>query len=82
MKKTELQQIIREEVRRILAEAERKFEVDDIVQVVTPSMSNFKKRGIVKDMSPSEAFFLVKFTTGQSGYFHESDLKLIKRTSL
>ncbi len=82
MKKSELQQIIREEVRRILAEAERKFEVDDIVQVVTPSMSNYKKKGTVVDMSPSESFFLVKFTTGQSGYFHESDLKLIKRPSL
>ena len=82
MKKTELQEIIREEVRRILAEAERKFEVDDIVQVVTPSMSNYKKKGTVVDMSPSESFFLVKFTTGQSGYFHESDLKLIKRPSL
>jgi hypothetical protein len=82
MKVSELKQIIQEEVRRVLAEAERKFEVDDIVQVVTPSMSNFKKRGIVKDMSPSESFFLVKFTTGQSGYFHESDLKLVKRPSL
>jgi len=82
MKTSELKQIIQEEVRRVLAEAERKFEVDDIVQVVTPSMSNFKKRGIVKDMSPSESFFLVKFTTGQSGYFHESDLKLVKRPSL
>jgi len=82
MKKSELQQIIREEVRRILAEAERKFEVDDIVQVVTPSMSNYKKKGTVVDMSPSESFFLVKFTAGQSGYFHEADLKLIKRPSL
>jgi len=82
MKATELRKLIREEVRRILVEAERKFEVDDIVQVVTPSMSNYKKKGVVKDMSPSEAFFLVKFTTGQSGYFHESDLKLIKRPSL
>ena len=82
MKASELKRIIQEEVRKVLAEAERKFEVDDIVQVVTPSMSNFKKRGIVKDMSPSESFFLVKFTTGQSGYFHESDLKLVKRPSL
>jgi len=82
MKASELKQIIQEEVRKVLAEAERKFEVDDIVQVVTPSMSNFKKRGIVKDMSPSESFFLVKFTTGQSGYLHESDLKLVKRPSL
>jgi hypothetical protein len=82
MKKSELKKLIHEEVRIALAEAERKFEVDDIVQVVTPSMSNYKKRGVVKDMSPSESFFLVKFTTGQAGYFQESDLKLIKRPSL
>jgi len=82
MKATELKQLIREEVRIALAEAERKFEIDDIVQVVTPSMSNYKKKGVVKDISPSDAFFLVKFTNGQSGYFHESDLKLIKRPSL
>ena len=82
MKASEFRKLIREEVRTMLTEAERKFEVDDIVQVVTPSMFNYNKKGVVTDMSPSESYFLVKFTTGQSAYFYESDLKLVKRPSV
>jgi hypothetical protein len=82
MKKTELQAIIKEELRKVLSEAQRKFEVDDKVKVVTPSMSHSGKTGTVIDMSPSESFFLVKFGSGQNAYFHEADLKLIKRPSI
>ena len=82
MTKSELQSLIRESIKAILSEAERKFEVDDIVQVITPSMTHYKKKGTITDMSPSESFFLVKFTGGQSAYFHEADLKLVKRPSL
>ena len=82
MNKKELQSLIREEIKSILSEAERKFEVNDTVQVITPSMSNYNKKGAIIDMSPSKSFFLVKFAGGQTAYFHEADLKLIKRPSL
>ena len=82
MKTSELRQIIKEEVAKILTEAERKFEVDDIVKVASPSMSNYNKKGVVIDISPSDSFFLVKFSGGGNAYYHESDLKLVKRPSL
>ena len=82
MKASELKQIIREELSKVLSEAERKFEVDDKVKVITPSMSHSGKTGTIIDMSPSESFFLVKFSSGQNAYFHEADLRLVKRPSL
>lgn len=82
MKTSEFKKLIREEVRKTLTEAERKFEVDDKVKVVTPSMAHSGKTGTVIDISPSDSFFLVKFTGGQNAYFHEADLKLVKRPSL
>ena len=63
-------------------EAERKFEVDDKVKVITPSMSHSGKTGTIVDISPSDSFFLVKFGSGQNAYFHEADLKLVKRPSI
>lgn len=82
MKASELKNIIREEIQKVLSEAERKFEVDDKVKVITPSMSHSGKTGTIIDMSPSESFFLVKFGSGQNAYFHEADLRLVKRPSL
>ena len=82
MKVSELQKLIREQIRKVLSEAERKFEVDDRVKVITPSMSHSGKTGTIIDMSPSESFFLVKFGSGQNAYFHEADLKLVKRPSV
>lgn len=82
MKASELKNIIREEIQKVLSEGERKFEVDDKVKVITPSMSHSGKTGTIIDMSPSESFFLVKFGSGQNAYFHEADLRLIKRPSL
>ena len=82
MTKSELQALIREAIKQTLHEASRKFEVDDKVKVVTTSMSHSGKTGTVIDMSPSESFFLVKFGSGQNAYFHEADLKLVKRPSI
>ena len=82
MNKQELQTIIKEEIRKVLSEAERKFEVDDKVKVITPSMSHSGKTGTIVDIAPSDSFFLVKFGSGQNAYFHESDIKLVKRPSI
>lgn len=80
MKKSELQEIIRQEIKTMLTESSSKFQVDDMVKVVTPSMSHSGKTGTVVDISPSESFFLVKFSNNQNAYFHEADLKLVKGT--
>lgn len=82
MKKSELRSLIKEEIKKVLNEAERKFEVDDKVKVITPSMAYSGKTGTVIDISPSDSFFLVKFGSNQNAYFHEADLKLVKRPSL
>jgi len=81
MKKSELHQIIKEELSKVLTEASRKFEVDDKVKVITPSMSHSGKTGTVIDIAPSELFYLVKFGSNQNAYFHEADLKLVKGSS-
>ena len=64
-----------------LIEASRKFEVDDKVKVITPSMIYSGKTGTIIDIAPSDSFFLVKFGSNQNAYFHESDLRLVKRPS-
>lgn len=79
--KLNLKQLIREEVKKILTETSRNFEVDDRVKVVSPSMVHSGKSGIVVDISPSDSYYLVEFPNGQA-YFHESDLKLVKRPSM
>lgn len=82
MKKSELQALIREAIKQALHESSRKFEVDDKVKVITPSMIYSGKTGTIIDISPSDSFFLVKFGSNQNAYFHEADLKLVKRPSL
>lgn len=78
MKKSELQLIIKEELRKVLSEAQRKFEVGDKVKVITPSMSHSGKTGTIVDTAPSGSFYLVKFSSNQNAYFHESDLRAVK----
>ena len=78
MKKSELQTIIKEELRKVMSEAQRKFEVGDKVKVITPSMSHSGKTGTIVDTAPSGSFYLVKFSSNQNAYFHESDLRLGK----
>lgn len=78
MKKSELQEIIREEIHKALTEATSKFQVDDMVKVVTPSMAYYGKKGTIVDLAPQGTFFLVKFGSKQNAYFHESDLQLVK----
>ena len=63
-------------------EATRKFEVDDKVKVTNMSLNYSGKTGTVIDISPSDSFFLVKFGSNQNAYFHESDIKLVKRPSI
>lgn len=78
MKKSELTQIIKEELSKVLNEASNKFTEGDKVKVITPSMSHSGKTGTIVDIAPSGSFYLVKFSSNQNAYFHESDLRLVK----
>jgi len=82
MNKQKLRSLIREEIRKVLKEATRKFEVDDRVKVTNTSLNYSGKTGTVIDISPSDSFYLVKFGSNQNAYFHESDIKLVKRPSM
>jgi ribosomal protein L21E len=61
-----------------LSEAANKFTEGDKVKVITPSMSHSGKTGTIVDIAPSGSFYLVKFSSNQNAYFHESDLRLVK----
>ena len=78
MKKSELTQIIKEELSKVLNEAVNKFTEGDKVKVITPSMSHSGKTGTIVDIAPSGSFYLVKFSSNQNAYFHESDLRIVK----
>ena len=65
-------------VNESLNEAQNKFEVNDKVKVITPSMSHSGKTGTIIDIAPSGSFYLVKFSSNQNAYFHESDLRAVK----
>jgi ribosomal protein L21E len=61
-----------------LSEVSNKFTEGDKVKVITPSMSHSGKTGIIVDIAPSGSFYLVKFSSNQNAYFHESDLRIVK----
>lgn len=65
-------------IKETLDEAQNKFEVGDKVKVITPSMSHSGKTGTIVDIAPSGSFYLVKFSSNQNAYFHESDLRAVK----
>ena len=81
MKKSELQQIIKEEIGKVLKETENAFTKGDSVKIIAPKSYNFYgtgKIGIIIDVDSSGLFYLVKFKDGLKAYYHESDLQLIK----
>jgi len=80
MKKSELQQIIKEEISKVLKEEGNAFTEGDRVKVITPKSYNYYgtgRTGNIIEVAPSGLFYLVKFGDGSVAYYHESDLSLL-----
>ena len=58
------------------------FEENDRVKIIKPGYKYHGKTGTVIDISPQGSFYTINFGKDESAYFHESDLKLVKRPSI
>lgn len=58
------------------------LEEGDKVKVNKPGYKYHGKNGTVIDISPQGSFYTVNFGKDESAYFHESDLKLVRRPSI
>lgn len=76
MKSTQLRNLIREEIRRVIKES---IYVGQTVKVKTPGMTHYNKIGEVVEQDSQGKFFTVEFPTKgnqvELAYYHISDLK-------
>ena len=78
MKATELQKLIREEIKKTLSES---IYVGQTVKVKTPGMTHSNKIGEVVEQDSQGKFFTVEFSLPgnktELAYYHISDLKAV-----